>query len=48
MKPIIAANWKMNKTVGESVLFAERLSNEFAKIEDKDIPVINEESDVPL
>jgi len=37
VKPIIAANWKMNKTVGESVLFAERLSNEFAKMEDKDI-----------
>ena len=37
MKPIIAANWKMNKTVDESVFFAERLSSEFAKTEDTDI-----------
>jgi len=37
MKPIIAANWKMNKTVDESVFFAERLSSEFAKTNNTDI-----------
>jgi triosephosphate isomerase len=37
VKTIIAANWKMNKTVGESVLFVEQLSDKFAKMDDKDI-----------
>ncbi|MBN2568798.1 MAG: triose-phosphate isomerase [Deltaproteobacteria bacterium] len=37
IKPIIAANWKMNMTTGESAAFAERLAGEFARLEDRDV-----------
>ncbi len=36
-KPLIAANWKMNMTTGESVTFAKRLAEEFARLEDRDV-----------
>jgi len=37
VKPLIAANWKMHKTVSESVYFAKQLSAEFAEVNDRDI-----------
>lgn len=37
IKPFIAANWKMHKTVSESVYFAKQLSAEFAEVNDRDI-----------
>lgn len=38
-KPLIAANWKMNMTTGESVAFAGRLTKEFARLEDRDVVI---------
>lgn len=37
--PLIAGNWKMNKTVGEAVDFVENLRVEVASVEDKEIIV---------
>lgn len=37
IKPFIAANWKMHKTVSESVYFAKQLSAEFSEVNDRDI-----------
>jgi triosephosphate isomerase len=37
IKSIIAANWKMNMTTGESAAFARRLVRKFARLEDRDI-----------
>ncbi len=37
--PLIAGNWKMNKTVGEAVDFVERLRTEVAGIENTEIVV---------
>ncbi len=37
IKPFIAANWKMHKTVSESVYFAKQLSAGFAEVNDRDI-----------
>lgn len=30
-KPIIAGNWKMNKTIGEAVVLAQEISNQYEK-----------------
>jgi triosephosphate isomerase len=38
-KPFIAANWKMNKTVRESIAFAKRLAEEFSESCDRDIVI---------
>ena len=37
--PLIAGNWKLNKTVGEAVDFVENLRDEVAAVEDKEIIV---------
>ncbi|HET6454141.1 MAG TPA: triose-phosphate isomerase, partial [Armatimonadota bacterium] len=37
--PLIAGNWKMNKTVGEAVDFVENLRVEVAAVEGKEIIV---------
>jgi triosephosphate isomerase len=37
--PLIAANWKMNKTVGESVQFAQQLVAEFAEFTEREIVI---------
>jgi len=38
-KPLIAANWKMNMTTGESVAFARKLTEEFARLEGRDVVI---------
>ena len=37
VRPIIAGNWKMNKTVAESVDFAERLRSVYQSSSDRDV-----------
>ena len=37
VRPIIAGNWKMNKTVAESVEFAERLRSAYQPLLDRDV-----------
>jgi triosephosphate isomerase len=37
--PFIAANWKMNKTVGESIQFAQQLVAEFAEFTEREIVI---------
>lgn len=39
VRPLIAANWKMNMTTGEAVAFARRLAREFARLEDRDVVI---------
>ncbi|MBN1829225.1 MAG: triose-phosphate isomerase [Deltaproteobacteria bacterium] len=39
IKPLIAANWKMNKTVRESVEFSRKLKEDFAEYRERDIVV---------
>jgi triosephosphate isomerase len=39
LTPLIAANWKMNKTVGESVQFAQQLAAEFAEFTEREIVI---------
>ena len=39
VKPLIAANWKMNMTTGESVDFARKLAENLAHIKDRDIVI---------
>lgn len=39
LTPLIAANWKMNKTVGESVQFAQQLVTEFAEFTEREIVI---------
>jgi triosephosphate isomerase len=36
-KPLIAANWKMNKTCSEALIFAQKLVSEFALYDKRDI-----------
>ena len=36
-KPLVAANWKMHKTVGEAVSFAETLQREVGPLEDREV-----------
>jgi len=36
-KPLFAANWKMNKTVSESVLLAKALKNEFLGLTNREV-----------
>lgn len=38
-KPIIAGNWKMYKTVAESVVFAKQLNDKLKGIEDREIVI---------
>ncbi|HPE44609.1 MAG TPA: triose-phosphate isomerase, partial [Deltaproteobacteria bacterium] len=38
-KALIAGNWKMFKTEGEAVLFAEELAPRVADVEDREILV---------
>jgi len=35
IRPLIAANWKMNMTTGEAVAFARQLVQEFPRLEDR-------------
>ena len=37
VRPIIAGNWKMNKTVAESVDFAERLRSAYQTPPDREV-----------
>lgn len=39
VKPLIAANWKMNMTTGESVAFARRLAENLAQLKDRKIVI---------
>lgn len=39
MKPLIVANWKMNKTVGESIQFARQLVAEFVELTEREIVI---------
>jgi len=36
-KPVFAANWKMNKTVGEAVSFARKLAESIGSLSDREI-----------
>ncbi|HNT58289.1 MAG TPA: triose-phosphate isomerase [Syntrophales bacterium] len=36
-KPVFAANWKMNKTVGEAVSFARKLTESIASLSDREV-----------
>ncbi|MGQ9628805.1 MAG: triose-phosphate isomerase [bacterium] len=38
-RPIIAGNWKMNKTVGEAVALASGLREKVADVEDRDVVI---------
>ncbi len=39
IRPLIAANWKMHKTVPEAVAFAIQLKEAFSDVEDRDIVI---------
>ncbi len=39
IKPLIVANWKMHKTIGESVEYAEQLRRRFGELRDKTIVI---------
>jgi triosephosphate isomerase len=39
VKPLIAANWKMHKTVGEAIDFARRIVAEFSSVTERDIVI---------